>query len=292
MTHQNIHWETAIAQAAAWINQADSLVIAAGAGMGVDSGLPDFRGPEGFWKAYPALGQLGWGFSQIANPQAFRENPLLAWGFYGHRLQLYRHTVPHLGFKVLLNWGNKMLNRYQVFTSNVDGHFQKAGFDLMRVHECHGSIHHLQCSEPCHDRVWSAHEFEPVVDEAHCRLRSALPRCPQCGKIARPAILMFDDLEWVYERTHKQHDAQERWLATIHHPVVIEIGAGTRIPSVRHFTERIQQQFHAPLIRINPNDLLQHHNNLLVLPMKAKEGLMQLQTKMEALSSRWRVNES
>jgi NAD-dependent SIR2 family protein deacetylase len=288
MTDHEITQQTAIQQAANWIDQADSLIIAAGAGMGVDSGLPDFRGPEGFWKAYPALGQLGMGFTQIANPQAFRDMPLVAWGFYGHRLQLYRHTQPHQGFNILLEWGGKMPNRYQVFTSNVDGQFQKAGFDLMRVHECHGSIHHLQCLEPCHDRVWSAHEFEPLVDEIHCRLRSALPRCPRCEQIARPAILMFDDLEWVYERTHKQHDYQERWLKTIRNPVVIEIGAGTRVPSVRHFTERIQHQFHAPLIRINPNDLLHQHNNLLVLPMKAKDCLLQLQSQLEKLDGKWK----
>ena len=44
-------------RAAQLIEQADALVIAAGAGMGVDSGLPDFRGNEGMWKAYPALGR-------------------------------------------------------------------------------------------------------------------------------------------------------------------------------------------------------------------------------------------
>ena len=44
-------------QAATWIADADSLIITAGAGMGVDSGLPDFRGPQGFWKAYTALGR-------------------------------------------------------------------------------------------------------------------------------------------------------------------------------------------------------------------------------------------
>ena len=44
-------------QAAAWLRAADGLLITAGAGMGIDSGLPDFRGPGGFWAAYPALGR-------------------------------------------------------------------------------------------------------------------------------------------------------------------------------------------------------------------------------------------
>jgi NAD-dependent SIR2 family protein deacetylase len=99
---------SAIEQAAALIAQADALVIAAGAGIGVDSGLPDFRGNAGFWKAYPALANDGVGFMDIASPSAFHADPRRAWGFYGHRLALYRKTVPHAGFALLRKWGEAM----------------------------------------------------------------------------------------------------------------------------------------------------------------------------------------
>lgn len=92
--------DAACARAADLIAQADALLVAAGAGIGVDSGLPDFRGPEGFWKAYPALGRRGIGFEQAASPRSFHADPTLAWGFYGHRLALYRRTVPHAGFEI------------------------------------------------------------------------------------------------------------------------------------------------------------------------------------------------
>jgi NAD-dependent SIR2 family protein deacetylase len=69
-------------------------LITGGAGMGVDSGLPDFRGDDGFWKAYPALQQAGVSFRDIAAPDNFRDQPREAWGFYGHRLNLYRKTLP------------------------------------------------------------------------------------------------------------------------------------------------------------------------------------------------------
>lgn len=78
----------AVAHAADLISQADALVIAAGAGMGVDSGLPDFRGNAGFWKAYPALAKAGLDFTRIASPRTFDTDPELGWGFYGHRLRL------------------------------------------------------------------------------------------------------------------------------------------------------------------------------------------------------------
>src|SRR4028118_1532836 len=106
-SQESAQFGEAIARAAQVIAQADALLITAGAGMGVDSGLPDFRGNEGFWKAYPPLQRLGISFVEMANPRWFHDDPHLAWGFYGHRLQLYRDTTPHQGFPILLEWGRR-----------------------------------------------------------------------------------------------------------------------------------------------------------------------------------------
>ena len=164
--------------AAELLMQADALIVAAGAGIGVDSGLPDFRGTEGFWKAYPALAREQVDFTSIANPAAFRTQPRRAWGFYGHRLKLYRATQPHAGFQILKQWGARMALGSAVFTSNVDGQFQKAGFDITGIDECHGSIHHLQCAKPCCDAIWPADDFVPEVDEEQCLLLNEPPTCP------------------------------------------------------------------------------------------------------------------
>ena len=80
--------EHAYRQAAKAILAADARLIGAGAGMGVDSGLPDFRGPEGFWRAYPAF--RGRRFEEMSNPVWFQRDPEQAWGFFGQRLNLHR----------------------------------------------------------------------------------------------------------------------------------------------------------------------------------------------------------
>ena len=79
-------------KAAELIEEAEGILVCAGAGMGVDSGLPDFRGNEGFWNAYPPYRSLGLQFTEMANPTWFNSKPEFAWGFYGHRLNLYRET--------------------------------------------------------------------------------------------------------------------------------------------------------------------------------------------------------
>ena len=233
---------------------ADALIIAAGAGIGVDSGLPDFRGDDGFWKAYPALGRAKLAFTSVASPATFREDPALAWGFYGHRLQLYRDTQPHAGFALLKARGERMEHGYGVFTSNVDGQFQRAGFDPLRIHECHGSIHHLQCLEPCGADIWSADGFVPNVDTDACRLLNAPPVCPHCGAMARPNILMFGDGGWNEQRALTQEARLDALLRKARAPLVIELGAGTAIPSVRHFGQHVIQRHNGRMIRINPRE--------------------------------------
>lgn len=232
------------------IREADGLLVTAGAGMGVDSGLPDFRGTHGFWRAYPALGRARIAFESIASPAAFEANPRLAWGFYGHRLSLYRRTDPHEGFAILKCIGEAMPNGIFVFTSNVDGQFAKAGYPEERVCEIHGSIHHLQCMQGCTGKIWSACDLEPEIDTEQCLLRSTLPACPECAGLARPNILMFGDWGWIESRQQTQYAALHEWLRNVRCPVIVEIGAGTSIPSVRHFGEATN----GLLIRINPTE--------------------------------------
>jgi NAD-dependent SIR2 family protein deacetylase len=236
--------------AAQLLGHADGLMITAGAGMGVDSGLPDFRGDEGFWKAYPMLGELGIGFAEMANPRHFASDPAMGWGFYGHRLQLYRATDPHAGFARLLDIAAQLEHGAFVFTSNVDGHFQKAGFADDRIVECHGSIHHLQCMEKCGQSIWEADAFMPEIDHAKCRLMSEPPRCPNCGGLARPNILMFGDWDWDESRARGQLANLQDWIDKVARLVVIELGAGTAVATVRAFSERLD----CPLVRVNPTD--------------------------------------
>jgi NAD-dependent SIR2 family protein deacetylase len=242
--------------AAEVVRKAEAFVITAGAGMGVDSGLPDFRGDRGFWNAYPAYARLGLSFVDCANPQHFADDPSFGWGFYGHRTNLYRDTVPHEGFHIIGKWIERNGADYFVVTSNVDGQFQKAGYADDRILEVHGSIHRLQCQAPCSSAIWCNDEFIRV-EEATMRARPPLPRCPGCGEVSRPNILMFGDRSWLSDHTRVQEHAFERFLQTnaCRRIAVLEMGAGSAIPTIRATSERIGWNFeHATVIRINPRE--------------------------------------
>ncbi len=242
--------------AALAIDSAEGLLIGAGAGMGVDSGLPDFRGPEGFWRAYPPYAKLGLRFEQMASPAHFRGDPALGWGFYGHRTNLYRNTSPHDGFAILQRWAGRIPAGSFVFTSNVDDHFGRAGFDRDRILEAHGSIEWWQCLADCGVGVFPAAEGVIAVDPVTFQAERPFPACPRCGVMARPNIAMFGDAGWDSSRTRIQHDRFESWFGPIigRRLVIVELGAGGAVPTVRRLSETLVGEIGATLIRINPRE--------------------------------------
>ncbi|MBI3925209.1 MAG: NAD-dependent protein deacetylase [Armatimonadetes bacterium] len=223
--------------------------------MGVDSGLPDFRGDRGFWKAYPPYQRLGMSFVDMANPQWFHRDPEMAWGFYGHRRNLYRSTTPHRGFQILRRWAERMPLGVFIFTSNVDDHFGKAGFDSDQIVECHGALEWNQCLARCTDEVFLAGPEILAIDLETMRARPPLPACPNCGSLARPNVLMFGDGDWRPARQAQQSWRLRWWLerAAGLPGVIVECGAGAAIPTVRYFCER-ESDREMPLVRINPRD--------------------------------------
>jgi len=274
--------ETKVARTVADLLQsADTLLITAGAGIGVDSGLPDFRGNEGFWNAYPPYRRLGLSFVEAANPANFERDPAFGWGFYGHRTNLYRETMPHAGFTLMREWGHRLGLETFVVTSNVDGQFQKAGFPEERMLEVHGSIHHLQCFSPCSMNIWSNEEKIPV-DLETMRAR-AIPKCRFCGGLARPNILMFGDFSWISRRSGEQENRFETFLEDRRGrpTVVLELGAGSAVPTIRYLSERLGRNEQTTVVRINPREphvSPPHHS----IPAGSLEVLAAIQ---EALSS-------
>ena len=171
-----------------------------------------------------------------------------------------------------------------VFTSNVDGHFQKAGFSEERVVECHGSINYMQCvNSNVSEQIWPVLEGTSFdVDMSTLRVRSPMPNGPPDNAIhlARPNILMFGDWLWVSDRTDQQHRRYNAFLESLNSGdtkvplLVVEIGAGLEVPTVRCTSEGLfDRGIHkGRLIRINPGepDVPDGH---ISLPMKGLDAI-------------------
>ena len=122
-------------------------------------------------------------------------------------------VFPHDGFKILRQWTEDKQDHYFIFTSNVDGQFQKAGFDDLKIAECHGSIHYIQ-SLDYQSAIYSADDIEIHVNEDTIQASLPLPTHPYLSGTLRPNILMFGDASWNSQRTDEQEQRYRTWKQT------------------------------------------------------------------------------
>lgn len=237
--------------------------------------MPDFRSKNGFWNQYPLYEKLGLKFSDLANSSLFINDPRLAWGFYYHRKKIYNNTKPHIGFDILKKWSDRINHNIFIYTSNVDEQFQKAGFNDSNIIEIHGNINRLQCSNNCgHEKFYIPEVFE--LNENTMRIDGHLPFCLNCGTIARPNILMFHDGFFHRNCFISQYNRYSRWLKTLHKEnlTILEIGAGSSIPSVRNECESLAKTYNTKLIRINTNECI--NGDHICIKMRSIEALVKL----------------
>ena len=149
---------------------ARNITVLTGAGISADSGVPTFRGADGFWRQYRA--------EDLATPDAFARDPKLVWEWYNWRRELLATKQPnaaHLGIVEL----ERRSPTFWLITQNVDGLHRDAG--SRNLSEIHGNIWKVRCTG-CH-----------AVDENRDVPISILPSCLQCGALLRPHIVWFGE---------------------------------------------------------------------------------------------------
>lgn len=180
--------------------QGARVLICAGAGISVDSGVPDFRGPNGFNRVD--------GQDTTLNDIDFHDPAKLglSWGKSLIMRRAFRQHAPHKGYLKLLEMLTVLNLDYFVLTSNIDGYFMRAGFDPDRLYEVHGSTDYLQCPSFGRDDACTNKGLWPMVDDGTLESisleattntatdLSQLPRCA-CGRTARPHVSHVTDLD-------------------------------------------------------------------------------------------------
>jgi NAD-dependent SIR2 family protein deacetylase len=142
--------------------------------------------------------------------------------------------------------------------------------------ECHGSLMHLQCIEECGQPIWHVDpDLLIQINPDNLLAKEPLPSCPQCDSLARPNILMFSDFTWDSSRTYGQRQRFEKWIEKFKNKnlVIIELGAGTNIPTVRLTCEEVYQSTGNKFIRVNPRESECELKNTLSLPLGAMDAI-------------------
>jgi NAD-dependent deacetylase len=166
--------KTSIEQVRECLSTARRVTVLTGAGISADSGIPTFRGPDGFWKNFRA--------EDLATPEAFTRDPVLVWEWYNWRRELIATKEPNPAHRALVEIEGKMEPRHAQFrllTQNVDGLHARAG--NRNLIELHGNIWKVRCTG-C-----------GTVTEDHRVPIPIPPHCSSCGKMLRPHIVWFGE---------------------------------------------------------------------------------------------------
>ena len=158
--------------------KAQLVVVATGAGMSRESGIPTFRDAlTGLWARFDP--------EELATEQAFRRAPARVFGWYAWRRKIVRAAVPHPGYDAVVAL-ERLVPELVVITQNVDGLHRRAGSG--RVLELHGSLDRFHCLDQRHPYPGDA----VVVPEEDGELDP--PFCPRCGSPIRPGVVWFGEM--------------------------------------------------------------------------------------------------
>lgn len=162
-----------------------------GAGISAESGIPTFRGPEGYW----TIGSREYHPQEMATFSMFKQAPLEVWNWYCYRRTLCLNASPNRGHFAIAELENKLEDRFTLITQNVDGLHLIAGNSFERTYQIHGNLQYMRCSRECSTELYPIPDFIPTTPIEKYFPGELLQqlRCPKCGEMARPHVLWFDE---------------------------------------------------------------------------------------------------
>ena len=216
-----------------------------GAGISAESGIPTFRGKEGYWQ----VGSRNYQAEEMATWSAYQEMPDEVWAWYLYRRGVCRAADPNAAHRALVRAEKHQGDRFLLVTQNVDGLHLRAGNSLERTYQIHGNIDFMRCSRECLpapiplpdgiDLRWE--KGRSLVGEELDRLK-----CPSCGALGRPHVLWFDE---------SYDEANFRFQSSIdaarHASLIVVVGT-TGATSLPMHIGTIAAQREVPMIVVNP----------------------------------------
>lgn len=166
-----------VAHAAELVDGARRITVLTGAGISTDSGIPDYRGPNGLWTRNPEAAKMSTLADYVADPEVRRR----AW--QSRRSHAAWTAAPNAGHRALVDL-ERSGRLVALLTQNVDELHQRAGSDPDLVVELHGTIWWVECLD-CRARTPMADELARVTEV------NPDPHCTACGGILKSATISF-----------------------------------------------------------------------------------------------------
>lgn len=222
------------------------IVALTGAGISAESGIPTFRGKEGYW----TVGSSIYRPQEMATRAAFGRMPRDVWGWYLYRRTVCRRAEPNAAHRALADLERALGDRFRLLTQNVDGLHLRAGSSRERTYQIHGNIDYLRCFDECSatltevpDEVGAIDRGDEVGDDL-----LELLRCSACGGPGRPHVLWFDEC---YDEPLFRFESSIRAAAEASLLLTIGTSGATNLPNQ---VVQLAASRGAAVVDINPED--------------------------------------
>ena len=149
------------------------IFVITGAGISAESGIPTFRGKDGYWRNLDP--------TKLATPEAFARDPKLVWQWYRERRERIRNAQPNPAHEAIITLAQRSRD-FLLVTQNVDDLHARAGLPRDQMVQIHGDIFLTRCSR-CGFRKREEEEGE----------EEQVPRCPRCEELMRPGVVWFGE---------------------------------------------------------------------------------------------------
>jgi NAD-dependent deacetylase len=178
------------------------VVALTGAGISAESGIPTFRGKEGFW----VVGSRNYMPQEMATQAMFQRSPEEVWRWYLYRFGVCHHAQPNAGHQALVELERALGDRFTLVTQNIDGLHRRAGSSAERTYCIHGDAAHVRCAEECGAGISPLPDFRVrSKDDRFTREDRQKLTCPRCAGWLRPHVLWFD--EYYDEENYRMQSA-------------------------------------------------------------------------------------
>lgn len=224
---------------------AEPILIMTGAGISAESGIPTFRGEEGYW----TVGSRNFHPMELATHSAFGQHQREVWRWYLYRRSICRRADPNPAHRALVELERALGDRFRLITQNVDGLHLRAGNSFGRTYQIHGNIDFMRCANRCNPSLHPVPDIEVadreaiLPDEDFARLQ-----CPACAAPTRPHVLWFDEC---YDETLFFFDSALQAASTCAALIVVGSSGATNLPM--HVCTLVAQRGR-PIIDVNTDD--------------------------------------
>jgi NAD-dependent deacetylase len=172
-----------------WRGGSGLLVFLTGAGVSAESGIPTFRGKDGYWR----VGSENYSPMDLATHAMFERAPEVVWCWYLSRFRRAASAEPNDAHRAIAQVQKAYGPRVGLITQNVDGLHQRAGSPPESSYAIHGSALFIRCAKACSDPVAMPALSGPIADEELSGEMRLVLTCTRCRGWMRPHVLWFDE---------------------------------------------------------------------------------------------------